>query len=139
MAIAHIKIHGKIANAEYQQVTRSIEKAATRDLNALKEKGLIEQKRSRGPGVHYVLAKRGDRMGTKGTFVSSDAKGAPKGHSRCVFIKESPHKGLNRLMTAKASQTPHGTNGKVFTTEKTVFPLLSQWAVTGPLGPKNSD
>jgi hypothetical protein len=67
MAIAYIKIHGKISNAEYQQVTHAIKKTATRDLNALKEKGLIEQKGSRGPGVHYVLARNGDIMGTIGT------------------------------------------------------------------------
>jgi ATP-dependent DNA helicase RecG len=64
MAIAYIKVHGKISNAEYQQVTHAIKKTATRDLNALKEKGLIEQKGSRGPGVHYVLARKGDIMGT---------------------------------------------------------------------------
>jgi len=67
MAIAYIKIHGKISNAEYQQVTHAIKKTATRDLNALKERGLIEQKGSRGPGVHYVLARKGDIMGTLGT------------------------------------------------------------------------
>lgn len=57
-AIAYIKVHGKISNAEYQQLTHAIKKTATRDLTALKEKGLIEQKGSRGPGVHYVLARK---------------------------------------------------------------------------------
>lgn len=66
-AIAYIKTHGKISNAEYQQVTHAIKKTATRDLNALKGKGIIEQIGSRGPGVHYVLAKKGDIMGTMGT------------------------------------------------------------------------
>ena len=40
---------------------------STRDLNALKEKGLIEQIGIRGPGVHYVLAKKGDIMRTMET------------------------------------------------------------------------
>jgi ATP-dependent DNA helicase RecG len=62
--IAFIKRRGKISNAEYQQVTHAIKKTATRDLAALKEKGLIEQIGSRGPGVHYVLAKKGAIMGT---------------------------------------------------------------------------
>jgi len=70
-AITYIKIHGKISNAEYQQMTHAIKKTATRDLAALKEKGLLEQKGSRGPGVHYVLAKKGDIMGTKGTSIDS--------------------------------------------------------------------
>lgn len=66
-ALSYLKIHGKISNTEYQQVTNAIKKTATRDLNVLKGKGIIEQKGSRGPGVHYVLAKKGDIMGTMGT------------------------------------------------------------------------
>lgn len=48
-------------------MTHAIKKTATRDLNALKEKGLIEQIGIRGPGVHYVLAKKGDIMRTMET------------------------------------------------------------------------
>ncbi len=40
-------------------MANSIKKTATRDLNDLKEKGLIRQVGSRGPGVHYVIAKKG--------------------------------------------------------------------------------
>jgi predicted HTH transcriptional regulator len=65
--IAYLKNHGSISNTEYQQVTHAIKKTATRDLAALKEKGLIEQKGRRGPGVHYVLAKKRDKMETMGT------------------------------------------------------------------------
>ena len=56
-----------ITNAEYQQVAGAIKKTATRDLNDLKEKGIVEQRGSRGPGVHYVLARKGDINGTLGT------------------------------------------------------------------------
>jgi predicted HTH transcriptional regulator len=66
-AIGYLKTHGRISNTEYQQVAHSIKKTATRDLNDLKKKGIIEQIGSRGAGVHYVLAKKGDIMGTKGT------------------------------------------------------------------------
>jgi len=66
-AIAYIKAHGRISNTEYQQVTHAIKKTATRDLNALKKKGLIEQIGIRGPGVHYVLVKKGDIMRTMET------------------------------------------------------------------------
>lgn len=67
LAVTYIKVNGKISNSEYQQLTHAIKKTATRDLNALKEKGLIEQKGSRGPGVHYVLTKKGVIKGTKGS------------------------------------------------------------------------
>jgi len=66
-ALVYLKAHGKISNAEYQQVANAIKKTATRDLNDLKQKGVLEQMGSRGPGVHYVLAKKRDKMGTMGT------------------------------------------------------------------------
>jgi len=66
-AVNYLKIHGKISNKEYQQVANCIKKTATRDLSNLKEKGLIEQIGSRGPGVHYVITKDRDKMGTLGT------------------------------------------------------------------------
>ena len=66
-ALVYLKTHGKISNAEYQQVANAIKKTATRDLNDLKQKGVLEQMGIRGPGVHYVLAKKRDKMGTMGT------------------------------------------------------------------------
>lgn len=64
LAIGYLKTQGKISNTEYQRVANSIKKTATRDLSDLKEKGIIEQRGYRGPGVYYVLAKRRDIMGT---------------------------------------------------------------------------
>lgn len=66
-AIHYLKTHGKISNTEYQQVAHCIKKTATRDLGNLKEKGIIEQKGRRGAGVYYVLTKKRDKIGTKGT------------------------------------------------------------------------
>ena len=66
-ALVYLMSHGKISNVEYQKVANAIKKTATRDLNDLKEKGLIEQVGHRGPGVHYVLLKKRDKMGTMGT------------------------------------------------------------------------
>lgn len=60
-AIAYLKTHRRISNTDYQQVTSAIKKTATRDLSDLKEKGLVEQRGSRGPGVHYVLARKRDK------------------------------------------------------------------------------
>jgi len=67
LAIGYLKTQGKISNTEYQRVANSIKKTATCDLSDLKEKGIIEQRGNRGPGVYYVLAKRRDKMGTIGT------------------------------------------------------------------------
>ena len=66
-AAIYLKTHGKISNSDYQKVTNCIKKTATRDLKDLKEKGVIKQVGHRGPGVHYVIPKKGDTMGTMGT------------------------------------------------------------------------
>ena len=66
-AVVYLKTHRKISNTEYQQVANSIKKTATRDLNDLKKKGIIEKVGSRGPGVHYVISKKRDKMGIMGT------------------------------------------------------------------------
>jgi ATP-dependent DNA helicase RecG len=40
---------------------------ATRDLADLKNRKIVDQVGSRGPGVHYVLWRKGDKMETTGT------------------------------------------------------------------------
>jgi predicted HTH transcriptional regulator len=57
LAVKYVKSHGRITNADYQQVTGSIRKTAVRDLNALIEKGIIERKGVM-KSAHYVLKER---------------------------------------------------------------------------------
>jgi len=66
-AIFYVKSHRRISNQEYQRLTKSIKKTATRDLGDLRKKGLLDQMGVRGPGVHYVLAKKRDKIGTMGS------------------------------------------------------------------------
>ena len=73
-AIIFVKERGRISNLEYQRVAKAIKKTATRDLRDLVEKGVLEQRGTRGPGVHYVLTANRDKMGTKGTSKKSDTK-----------------------------------------------------------------
>lgn len=65
--IAYLKVQGRISNPEYQQLTKATKKTSTRDLSDLKVKGIVLQIGFRGPGVHYVLANKGDKKGTIGT------------------------------------------------------------------------
>lgn len=67
-AVKYIKIHGKISNPEYQEETGATKKTATRDLSDLKSQNVVEQVGERGPGVHYILRKNRDKMGTTGTL-----------------------------------------------------------------------
>lgn len=56
-AVTHVKRKGKIANSEYQQLTGTTRKTATRDLDGLVEKKVflrVGEKR----GSYYVLAER---------------------------------------------------------------------------------
>jgi ATP-dependent DNA helicase RecG len=84
-AIAFLKKQRRISNFEYQKAAKTIKKTATRDLNDLVEKGVLERRGTRGPGVHYVLATNRAKMGTMGTSASEtgnrDKKGT-KGTSR---------------------------------------------------------
>jgi hypothetical protein len=65
--VAYLKAQGRISNPEYQQLTKATKKTSTRDLSDLKIKGIVSQIGIRGPGVHYVLAKKVDKKGTIGT------------------------------------------------------------------------
>ena len=67
LAITHLKTNRRISNPEYRKLTKAIKKTATRDLGDLKKRGIVKQMGRRGPGVHYVLARNRDIMGTMGT------------------------------------------------------------------------
>ena len=55
-AIAYLKEKGSITNAEYQKVTGAAKRTATRDLNELLQKGILDTEGGeRGPGKLYRL------------------------------------------------------------------------------------
>lgn len=56
-AVAHVKHHGKISNADYQQLADTTRKTAARDLDNLVAKGVLERVGEKR-GSHYVLAGR---------------------------------------------------------------------------------
>lgn len=66
-AVDYLKKHGKISNPDYQQLNETTKKTATRDLADMKNRKIVDQVGSRGPGVHYVLRRKGAKMGTMGT------------------------------------------------------------------------
>ncbi len=69
-AIVFLKETGRISNPDYQRVAKAIKKTATRDLKDLVDKGVLEQRGTRGPGVHYVLATNRDKIETLGTSIT---------------------------------------------------------------------
>ena len=74
-AIVHVKINGRIANSEYQKLTGAIKKTASRDLDDLVQKRIFAKSGTTGRGTYYVLVRKGDIKGTKGTPPGSKGKG----------------------------------------------------------------
>lgn len=79
LAVAQVKIAGRISNSEYQRLAKAIKKTATRDLDDLVAKGVLARIGTTGRGTHYVLARQGDKNGTKGTSRTRRPKGDIKG------------------------------------------------------------
>jgi ATP-dependent DNA helicase RecG len=78
-ALAHLKVVGRLDNAEYQRVTKSAKKTASRDLDGLVGKGLLQRVGKTGRGTYYVGAGKGGAKGTKGSSLSRETKGDIKG------------------------------------------------------------
>ena len=74
---------GRIGNAEYQSVTSTTKKTATRDLDDLVAKGLLEKIGTTGRGVFYRIARNGDIKGTNETF-------APTGTKQAKRVRKGP-------------------------------------------------
>lgn len=65
--LVYLKTNRRITNAEYQRVTGAIRKTATRDLEDLVKKELLERVGVSGRGTHYILSIKRDLKGTNGT------------------------------------------------------------------------
>jgi hypothetical protein len=128
-ALAYVRSNRRIGNIEYQRLTGTIKKTASRDLDDLVRKGVFQKIGRTGRGTHYALADKGDIKGTMGTSPERGHKGdkrdntpsrkkratnapiAPaartetsgaRAHERATKGPKGP--GLKRL--AKGSQTP---------------------------------
>lgn len=58
LGIAFLKTHERITNAEYQQAARASRATASRDLDDLVTKGILERVGKTGKGTHYVLTRK---------------------------------------------------------------------------------
>jgi ATP-dependent DNA helicase RecG len=76
-AIAHIKLHGRITNTEFQTTFAVAKRTASLDLAGLVAAGLLEKVGTTGKGVFYQLAK-GAPKGQKGQ--KGQTPGEAKGH-----------------------------------------------------------
>jgi Fic family protein len=55
--VLYLKINQQITNVDYQRIVGCPARTATRDLNLMVNKGIIEL-RGKGRGAHYLLLKK---------------------------------------------------------------------------------
>jgi predicted HTH transcriptional regulator len=75
-AVLHVKTAGRISNQEYQAVASTTKKTASRDLDDLVLKGVLDRIGETGRGAFYLLKSKGDINGTNETLRGRSAKGA---------------------------------------------------------------
>ena len=57
-ALEHLKTHSRITNSDYQEAMGVSRATATRDLDVLVARGILERVGTTGRGTHYVLTKK---------------------------------------------------------------------------------
>ena len=66
-AVAYVKVHGRITNKDYRDLTGTIIRTASRDLEELVSKGVLRKIGVTGRSAHYVLAGKQDVKRTNRT------------------------------------------------------------------------
>ncbi len=59
-AVTHVKVHGRITNKDYRELTATIIRTASRDLEDLVVKGVFNKLGITGRNAHYVLTRKQD-------------------------------------------------------------------------------
>ncbi len=65
-AVAYLKIHGRINNAQYREITGISSRTALRELRQLADIALLVKVGGTGQATHYVIAKAQSVIGTQG-------------------------------------------------------------------------
>jgi predicted HTH transcriptional regulator len=66
-AISYIKVHGRITNKDYREMTSTIIRTASRDIEELVSKGLLRKVGTTGRNIYYVFARKQDIKRTNRT------------------------------------------------------------------------
>jgi ATP-dependent DNA helicase RecG len=59
-ALMHVKVHGRITNREYCDLTKMVYRTASRDLQDLVAKGVLRKIGVTGRNVHYIISRKQD-------------------------------------------------------------------------------
>lgn len=66
-AVAYVKVHGRITNKDYRELTGAIIRKASRDLEELVSMGILSKVGTTGRSTHYVLTRKQDTKRTNRT------------------------------------------------------------------------
>ena len=109
--LGHLKTVGRITNQEYQQITGATKKTASRDLAEMSAQGVVERIGTTGRGAFYVLARKRDIKGTKGTLTGTAELGRKrdtKGTKGTAGAAKSAGKRLAKGAKALVPSSPEG-------------------------------
>ena len=115
-AVMHVKVHGRITNRDYCDLTETIYRTASRDLQDLVSKGVLRKIGVTGRNVHYVISrkqdiKRTNRTCTRQTGQRDTALRTPpecNGNPKSIEQKNKIRTlGTFRVTQGKGSQSPH--------------------------------
>jgi ATP-dependent DNA helicase RecG len=95
-AMAFVRVHWRIANAEYQRLAGVTKATASRDLEALTKIGVLRKVGTTGKGTHYTLAGNGLTKGSKGSFSPLKGKGLTKGSNDSLGARQARRKRSER-------------------------------------------
>jgi ATP-dependent DNA helicase RecG len=66
-AVTHVKAHGRITNTDYRELTGTIMRTASRDLEDMVTKRVLNKVGTTGRNAHYVLTRKLDIKRSNGT------------------------------------------------------------------------
>ena len=101
-AVLEVRTRERIANADYQSLTGTTRKTASRDLDDLVSKGVFTRLGTTGRGTHYVLAVQGVSKGTNETPGQPGVQEAPPTTAQAgASPAEEDINGTNRTASRK--------------------------------------
>ncbi|HEV2853823.1 MAG TPA: lipid A-modifier LpxR family protein [Thermoanaerobaculia bacterium] len=117
-ALLHLKAAGRLTNTDYQRVTGTTKKTATRDLENLIARGVLDRVGKTGRGTYYVLARKGTQRGQRGTEGGGSALRKPPPPSVYIHVrKELPMACRSKILGALLLISPFLTGGRLLALE----------------------
>lgn len=101
--VAYLKEKGQIGNLDYRRLYGAAKPTASRELETLRQLGVLVRVGTTGKGTHYVLAVKGLAMGSKG---SSETKGSQRAQRAHAMPDGSRAASLSRQSVPQTRQKP---------------------------------